>query len=486
MICVPVIGPSQTEALRQIKAAQTKGADMVELRLDLIHKPNVEALIQCARVPIIATCRPKRFKGGFKGPEKARFAILDHAARSGAAYVDVEHDCAGKFSPAGQAKLILSYHNFSHTPRDLKEKFRTLASHKPVIVKLATWAGHVMDNFRMFRLLDAVSKKQKTVGLCMGPKGMVSRLANRRYGSFFTFASLGAGTESAPGQISLDAMKDVYQDIQLNRRTPLYAVIGNPVGHSMSPYLHNRLFAKYNMNRFYVPLEIEGNPVPVIQEAVSLGFRGFSITIPHKKTVMRAADWLEPLGKDIGAINTLAYRAGKIRAYNTDCRAALAAILKRTSLKDKTAAVIGAGGVGTALAFGLASEGASVHVTDFYPAKAKALARDIKGKVFKLADIPALKPDVLLNASPIGMKPKVNATPIPGKYIQKGMVVLDAVYNPIETRFLKEAKKRACRTIDGLEMFVAQAAGQFRIWTGIDPDVRWMRKHVIKAMSASR
>ncbi len=478
MLCVPVTATTTEGFLTDMRSAsELADIDIVELRLDYINNirtSDVAALIKAKTIPVIATCRPEREGGKFKGTEADRIALLERAAELGAEYVDiehdVEHDAIDKFSKKPGTKLIVSYHNFSETPSgsELSDLHKKLSSSGADIVKIVTFARKITDNLRIFKLLGQASKP--IIALCMGEPGRISRILAPKYGGFLSFASLGEGMESAPGQLSARELLDVYNFRAIDHNTDIYGLIGNPVAHSMGPVLHNTCFQAEDINAVYLPFRVE-DISSFINGFKTLNVSGYSVTIPHKQAIMGLLDELDPLAASVGAVNTVVNRGGRLKGYNTDSTAATKVIEEGlaedgTTLKGKKVTIVGAGGAARAVAFGLKQKKAKITVVNRTEARAEALAGDLGCGYRGLSELGKLDTDILVNCTSVGMHPDINDMPVPADVLRPGMWVFDAIYNPPETRLLREAAARGCRTLDGVKMFVLQAAQQFEIWTG--------------------
>ncbi len=269
----------------------------------------------------------------------------------------------------------------------------------------------------------------------------------------------------------------------IDAETKLLAVIGNPVGHSLSPAMQNAALQKLGLNYAYLALEAK-NIGTAIEAMRELGFRGYSVTVPHKETVIQFLDSIDALAKKIGAVNTVVNNDGFLEGYNTDALAAICSLKKMISLKGKKANIVGAGGVARAIAFALKQEGAFVTVFDLVPQKAESLAAEVGCSQLPLKDVSSAKADLLVNATPIGMFPKTHESPVGKSVLKNYSAVFDVVYNPAETLLLKQAKAAGCKTISGLEMFVSQGAEQFRLWTGREAPIKLMKKTVEHALKA--
>ncbi len=271
----------------------------------------------------------------------------------------------------------------------------------------------------------------------------------------------------------------------MDAKTKLVALIGNPVGHSLSPKMHNAVFSATGLNYAYLAFRVV-DVKKAIDGVRALGFAGLNVTIPHKIEVMKHIDKVDSLAGKIGAVNVIVNKNGRLVGYNTDCFGAIRCLEKRTKLKGKKIALIGCGGAGRAIAFGLKEKRAKVFLVDRNEQKAKALAKKVKGKEIKRNELAGFKFDILINATPSGMSPKINEMAVDKKVLKKGLIVFDIVYKPVETKLLKEAKKRGCRTINGLEMLLEQGIASFELWTGKKAQRKVMEKALIKALKVRK
>ena len=460
MICVSLTSPT-LEQLKQDMARAARVADVIEVRLDYLPLgTDVSPALADRPKPVIATCRRTADGGRYDGDERVRAAMLRKAAAA-AEFIDIELDAAAEFRDS-PARRIVSYHNFRETPASLAAILAMLNETQPDIAKIAVMANSQFDNLRVFDLLR--SARRPTAAFCMGELGLVSRILGAKFGSRITYAALDKGLESAPGQLPAAEMRDLYRYHRIGRNTAIYGVIANPVAHSMSPAIHNAAFEKAGIDAVYVPFKVD-EPVAFVSAFEAIDVQGYSVTIPHKEAIMPAMDEIDPLAKAIGAVNTVVNRAGRLHGSNTDCTAAVGELEKVTELAGKTALMIGSGGGARAIAFGLRRRGVDLAVTDVVPEKARKLAEDVGCRWTRAEDVGTPRVDILLNASPVGMHPNVDQTPIPRSWLRPGCVVFDIVYNPIETRLLREAREAGCKTAAGFDMFVSQAVAQFELWT---------------------
>ena len=270
---------------------------------------------------------------------------------------------------------------------------------------------------------------------------------------------------------------------EIDAHTGLYAVFGDPVGHSLSPAMHNRAFKATGQNGVYVALRVQDIEAAVAAVR-SLSIRGVSITVPHKTAVIPFLDHMDATARAIGAVNTIVNKDGQLYGYNTDAPAAVQALKDMVSLTGRKAAILGAGGAARAVGFGLAVEKVPIVVVNRTRSRGKELAERL-GAGFEA--IEAFKPTdgtILINTTPVGMWPHVDAVPIPPDHLRPGMMVMDIIYNPLESRLLREAAAKGCPTLNGIPMFVYQGAMQFKLWTEREAPLSVMMQSVTDALTA--
>ncbi len=446
-----------------------------ELRLDFLENSvNLEAalhqmLFRLHFPPTIATCRRIGAGGHFKGSVERQATVLEAAVRAGCQWVDLEIESMGRAVPSfirrlRPAKVIASYHNFRQTPA-LGPIYRRLARLPVQVIKVATHARQLRDNLRLFRLLRAHRRRSpKLVGLALGVSGIPSRLLALQWGCPFTYASAGNHLAVAPGQLPVEAMRSVYRVGRLDHRTQYFGVVGSHASTSLSPAMQNSAFQAKRLNAIYLPCETN-RLADFWAFAREMGFQGFSVTMPFKRPILRDLDWVDPLAARIGACNTVAVQNRKWMGWNTDAGAVVEVLTKRLRLAGSRILVLGAGGAARAASYALRAEGAVVFIAARREAAARRLAREISAQVVPWGTPNGLEVDAVINATPVGMAPHVDALPIDFSRLRV-RVVFEMVYYPPETRLLAEARKRGLTTISGLEMLVAQGARQFEIWTG--------------------
>lgn len=482
MICIPIVGPTMDRALKDIDTCRDL-ADRIELRLDLIENFDLPRLIQQSSVPCIVTNRCKMDGGQFSGSEEERVAILRQAIDLGVDTIDIETSTPGALLKSvlenkGAVKVILSHHDFTRTPDDLNPLYDLMIQMPADILKIITYATDINDNLVLFRLLARAKKEEKKmIAFCMGEKGEISRILSVQQGGFLTFGSLETGKESAPGQIPARVLKHVYRVNDLKPETKVYGVIGDPVSKSMGYLIHNKAFQSAGLPHVYIPLLVQN--VTRFFNAFEPYLGGLSVTMPHKEDIMKVMGKIDAAAERIGAVNTVVQENGGWTGYNTDCSGALKALEPYGPLKGKNILIIGAGGTAKAIGQGVTDQGANLTLTyNRNKEKGQELADQLKCKLISIRDIDQVAADILINCSPVGMTPNTQDTPFPARLLKKDMVVFDSVYNPMETRLLKDAEEAGCTAVSGVELFVHQAAGQFELWTGQTAPLEIMRQVV--------
>lgn len=487
LICVTLACTDPDELRARHAALVAQGCKLVEYRLDFLPTDcDVRTLVSRRPGPIIATVRRPEDGGRWTGDEEVRRNLLRAAVAAGAEYVDFEPDAAVAIPRAETTALsatrqgaptqrIVSMHDFKQTPADLGAIHARLAACEADVVKLAVMAECATDVFRVLRLMREAALP--TVGLCMGEFGLPSRVMGAAFGAPFSYSAPSDGEAVAPGQIGFQRMRDLYRYEVITAATPFYAVIGDPIGHSKSPLIHNAALGALEIDGCYVPFRVSPDDLrEFLVEAPAFGLRGLSITIPHKEAAMARATKLDPAAATIGAMNTLVFEdceeAERFRAfgYNTDEPGAMesleAAAGGAGSLARKRALVLGAGGAARGIVFGLVRRGVETTVANRNLERAQDLAAGLGCRAVAWDERGDVDYDLLINCTPLGMHPNVDDTPIHKSSLRPGVIVFDTVYNPVETRLLREARERGCEMVVGTEMFLRQAAWQFRYFTG--------------------
>src|SRR2546422_6144816 len=346
---------------------------------------------------------------------------------------------------------------------------------RPRATMIARQCDSIADSLRVVALARG---KRRVVAVPMGEMGLPARVLALREGSALAYGA--AGEATAPGQLTLEEMKNLYRADKVDRRTRVYGVIGNPVGHSLSPLLHNSGFQARRMNAVYLPFLVR-DLRDFLAAIAPLGIAGFSVTLPHKQRILNYLHDCDPLAHRIGAVNTVVVRGGELYGYNTDYVGVLRALEQRVRLRGSRVLIYGAGGAARAVAFALAQGGAIVCVSARRLEKARALARAVGGEVAQRARLRRELFDAIVNATPVGMHPLAAESPLEPTELNC-RVVMDLIYRPMKTRLLELAERRGIETISGVQMFLAQGTAQWEIWTGVRAPEATMRRAVLAAL----
>ena len=511
-ICVATHHASIAELLAdaEFRALAHRDGFLIELRLDFFDDLAPESLDRAldAFAPEVLVTFRHPLEGG-KRPDASdteRLRFLQRAADRGVQYIDIEaRTPRGDFNKRG-AKLVLSYHDFEKVPDFetlLKDIHLPMATSPSVdVVKIALMPQTTEDLAAGLILMelgrDTASHGPSTLVLLMGEAGLWSRVLAGYFGAPFTFARGEGSTGTAPGQPSWRELDELYRFRDIRPDWPVYGVIGNPIGHSLSPLMHNTALKHLGLPGVYLPFKVDAEGVRFFKKSFAFGFvSGVSVTIPHKETIMECCDRIDPAAKAIGAVNTL--RAISVlsaedetagcapengwEGSNTDAPAAADCLEDALgTLRGKHVLVIGAGGAARAVAVGVTERGARVSVLNRTRERAEQLARETGATAVAVEDLAALYFDAIVNTTPLGMFPNVDATPLAENQIPQGGLVFDTVYNPLRTRFLEWAEQRGCTTIEGISMFIRQGVRQFELWTGQTAPREVMHRVVLDAL----
>ena len=456
------------EELRRARDAAAF-ADMVEVRLDTVERPDAIGAIEGRRRPVLVTCRPSWEGGHFQGSEEERERLLSEAQSAGAEFVDVEARAEFVSTITRRRRgrgIVLSLHAFGEPPSDLLERARAMRSTGAEIVKIAIEAQRLGDVLPLMDLAthpDFVDPDGMNghVLLAMGQAGVPTRVLAARLGNRWTYAGDGV----APGQIPAARLLGEFGFRRIKPDATLYGVVGNPIAHSLSPVMHNAGFNALGLNAIYVPLQA-CDVDDFVTFARDTRMAGASITAPFKVGMLTHVDETDEMAKRVGAVNTLVVREGRWIGANTDVDGFLAPLAGRMALKGTRATVLGAGGAARAVAVALGSQGAGVTIC----ARQASAAREVAALAGGAAGAWPPRPgswDVLVNATSSGSRGPVD-DPMDGVPLD-GEIVFDLVYAPARTPLLERARNEGCLTIGGIEMLVAQAERQFELWTGYRP-----------------
>jgi len=483
MLCATVMEPTVERALNAIRGVADH-VRLVEIRLDAMEVMDLAALVAGSPVPLLFTCRSAADGGGFTEGEQVRRDILHAACEAGAAWVDVELDAAAEFADRGRTKLIVSHHDFEGTPDDLPALARRLADAGADVAKLVTTANEPADVIRVMACL--ADAEFPLAAHTMGAAGFPGRILAARFGSEILYGAARGGALGAAGQPTVRQLIADYGLDRDLRGVPAILLLGRSLAHSVSPRMLNRAFRREGIDAVYVPFETD-DPETVLRSLVSLGAVGAAVTIPHKETALRLLDSLHASAGATLAVNTITARDGVLEGRNTDLGGALDAIRAvMPELEGKRALLVGAGGAARAIGRGLFDAGASISIVNRSGERAEKLAAEIDATTVELAGVDRVGIDLIVNATPVGQWPDEDESPIPRSLLRPGQVVFDAVYNPLETRLLADARQAGATAVPGIAMLARQAARQVSAWFGRDIDPAALEVEGRRALSLGR
>lgn len=539
-VSISVEAPDEiNSALADARRAIEHGADMVEWRVDVLAEcenalHHVRTLVRESPAPCIVTIRGAREGGDWRGNEADRVSFLEALCTADGepapTYIDFELADAQRSANLRQklelcvahpgqvrtvgTRLILSVHDFEGRPASLLRQWTAMAESDACAVAKVAWrARSVRDNIEAFELL--ATRVKPAVVLCMGELGLMSRVLAPKFGAFLTFAHAGNDSDAqraaanaagtAPGQVSVEDMVNLYGFRSIGPATRVFGVIGWPVGHSRSPHLHNEWFRAAGRDAVLLPMPIPPEyehfkaTVAELLAFAPLDFRGACVTLPHKEHLVRFVHehggHVDEIAARIGAANTLYLdSSGALHCTNTDAPAAVDALthgmgIQRAELRDKRVAVLGAGGVARAVAAGLADEGARVVIFNRNEDRARRLCAQLReglsqhgsgaknaatgsaheGHIVagRAGEISCGCFHALVNCTPVGMQGGSDPQGNPladDVHLDDSITVMDTVYAPRDTPLILESRSRGARTVDGWAMFMKQAERQFRLW----------------------
>lgn len=484
MICLSVFAEDYQLASAAIDR-YGKAVSIAEIRLDRADIETAEKAISAIPRPLVLTCRPEGQGGFYSGTESQRLEFLRTVIRYRPLYIDVEMATASEqlITDYPDQPFILSYHDGAGTPSGLRKIAAAAAARNAAVIKIVTRAERCEDNLAVLEISELLKEKGQTYILfCMGELGIYSRAVAGAYGSIITYCSPDEAEPTGAGQFRLSDAIEMYQPHKIKKNWSVYGIVGNPVGHSLSPKLHNRLFADRNIKAIYLPFKVE-DFAEFIKFADKAGIVGLSVTSPHKTAAASFAVPRDVVVRMAAAANTLKREENKTdqdmryEAYNTDGPAFIETLQRQVGeLKGKRITVAGIGGAARAIAYSLIREGAELTITARKKTEARELALAL-GCRSGFGSEAVVGADVAVNATSIASAAE-DRNGFLSRLIPYGAVALDLNYTPPEPYFLKEAALRGCRTINGLDMFLRQAALQFEIWTGTEPQLEEMQRAI--------
>ena len=506
-ICVSVCVETAGKFKENLERAATF-ADVIELRFD--YPENLDDINNL--LPLLKSLR-KNFQGKllatFRSPEQGgknnltlqqreEFWLHSHVFEF-TDWADLELDfpiekVTNLWGNGAFKKVIKSQHYFDSPPENLFDVYEKVSETKPDVIKIAVQTNDITDAISVWKLLErAKSENKEIIPIAMGEAGKWTRILSLAHGAFMTYASLESGDETAPGQISARDLIETYRVKELNEETEIYGVLGANTSYSLSPFMQNAAFKHHNLNHVFLPLQVKNldefikRMVREETREIDLNFKGFSVTIPHKQAIIKHLDFIDEDAKQIGAVNTIKIKDGKLHGYNTDAKGFIEPLLNSYgNLKDAKVAVLGAGGAARACVYALKKDNAEVEIFARDIQKARNLADEFQ---VNLHELPITNDElqdfhIVVNTTPLGTKGEFeNESVVSSEQIQNVKLVYDLVYNPFQTKFMTEADKAHVPKIGGMAMLVAQGAEQFKIWTKKDAPIKIMSAAVLKRLN---
>jgi len=489
-ICIALGLPDVPTLLDHARREADAGEAFLEFRLDFLDRPakGAEAirgfLTQYPDCMVLATCRRHQNHGKFNGSIEEQLAVLDQAVAGGAHAIDLEIETAEVAQERlnqfrGRSQVIVSYHNYEATP-PMDTVVGRMMRVQADGYKIVTTARKPSDNVRVLAAAKALPKHRLAV-LAMGELGFPTRVLSPVFGGIFTYAAPMFAEGTAAGQVSARFLRHLYRVEKLGKATKIYGVIADPVRHTISPAVHNRGFQARRVDAVYLPFLVTPAYLrDFFSMAAKLPLAGFSVTIPHKQKIIRYLDAVDALARRIGAVNTVWRKAGKWRGTNTDAAGVTVPLARLLRLQKSSVLIVGNGGAARGAAYALADAGAKVSLVGRNADRVRALAKVCGAEALIREQLDSHHFDVVVHATPLGMYPHGDECFFNGTI--PGDVVLDMVYNPVETVLLKRAKEQGKEVVPGIDMFIEQAVRQFEIWTGDSAPRAVMLKAAVEAL----
>lgn len=467
MLTISICEKTYEKAHIQLQKILNTKAQAIEWRLDFLKEFNLEQIAKIRNLcphPIIFTLRSCAKGGHFPYDKTEQQTIIDKLAKLGPTYFDLEFGLDLEFiknlnNKHPQISLICSYHNFDETPSNLNQILQAMENKVFSFYKIATLANSIIDSLRILQLAQT---NKNLLAIAMGELGAITRISAPVFAAPFNFAAL-TDKPSAPGQLSIDTLYNTYNYKNLNYKTKIFALLGYPSTNSCGHIFHNDYFTGHNINGVYVRLPVAPCELKEFLTLAKNIFSGFSVTMPHKETIINYLDQLSPDAKAIKAVNTILIKNNKLIGYNTDAPGALDAIENTIKVCNKKILILGAGGAARAICYEALKRGGLVHIYNRTFARATKLAKELNTTA--IASLDGCTYDILINTTPIGMEGQYpNDLPINESHILANEIVFDAISRPKITKLLEIAKSKNCNIISGYDMYVNQALGQQMIW----------------------
>src|SRR6476620_6286416 len=394
-VCISLC-ESTVVALERAIAVAAEVCDLIEVRLDCLEQVELESgggritkLLQQSACQSILTFRPSQEGGQRELDDLTRQTFWSDAIFS-SSFFDVELDLAEKFHtleaspsmPIDWSRTICSHHDFSGVPAKLDQIYDRMAGTPAAVLKIAVQAADATDCLPVFRLLERGQQDgREMISIAMGSAGVATRVLGPSRGGFLTYASLDNENATAPGQLSVSDLMEVYRLDKIDRHTQIFGLLGQPVAHSLSPRIHNAAFAATGMNAVYIPLEVHTiknfirRMIHPRTRELDWPAHGFSVTAPHKSAVIEELDWIEPAAREIGAVNTILVENRELHGFNTDATGFVRPLVQMLGdLRESRCAVIGGGGAASDALWSFKSAGSKATLFARNAAKDETLA----------------------------------------------------------------------------------------------------------------
>ena len=453
-----------------------QGAGGVEVRADLFDTRE-ESLSLVSSLAgdfaVLVTPRHPSQGGAWRWSEQERASYCKEAIERGAVLVDVEHgtEAAAILQGAG-VKVLLSWHDFEGmiSGEDLEGLTSEMEAGDPAAIKVVPTAGKLADAVRMLEWVERRGEPGPArIGFAMGPHGVAGRILSLSRGAPWTYGA--NGSTLAPGQLPVQDMVELYRAGELDRETRVFGVAGNPVGHSLSPAMHNPSLREAGINAVYLPFHLEKfSELDGCWDALNLD--GLSVTIPFKADALKRADEVSEEAARAGAVNTLVRGKeqsgdGLLRGMNTDFDGVLGPLRRHLGdLEGIEVAVVGNGGAARGAVQALLDAGARPTIYCRNPERGGAVAGALGIEALPLRDIKPGAQRVVINSTPLGLQ-EGDPSPVPAEVFTGETIAFDMVYEPPMTSFLAQATSQGARAIRGDEMLIAQGLVQFELFTGL-------------------
>jgi 3-dehydroquinate dehydratase/shikimate dehydrogenase len=503
-VCVSLCATSIDQLKNEIDRTKSY-ADLIELRLDCLPDSELiyavgSGLLRTISSPVILTLRSTE-QGGhccWSQSKRLEFWLKHFAPNSHNTHLsDIELDLAvlllksqrPETAAIDWSRGICSYHDFEGSPANLEAIYERMAALPARVLKIAVRAHQITDTVPVFKLLERARREgRELIAIAMGEAGLVTRILGPARGALLTFGASDPSRATAPGQITCKELTRTYRLRCISLSTQIMGVVGAPVTQSISPQIHNAAFEALGIDAVYLPFEVTNleefirRMIRPSTRELDWRLRGLSITAPHKTRILEVLDWVDDAAREIGSVNTIVVHDNLLCGYNTDAQAAVAP-LRGMNLRGAHVAVIGTGGAARALLWSLRKEKAVVTVFSRSLPGATSLAEEFGAHAQPLPKASFDGFELVINAMPLGMRgPLIDETPATADQLRGAKTAYDLVYHPADTRFLGEARAAGCQIIGGLAMFLAQAAEQFRLWTGREAPLQVMTQAAALAL----